>query len=169
MQVSVGYGWKRWNIVGIRAGTNTLQKVPADYADLLHTFRKAIITLRKAIITLHKASDIEPSQIVNMDQMMCRFDMPLNHTNNKKGAKTIRIKTTQAEKKGFTIALAAMAGGEKLPAVIIFKERGGSLGERVRRSLQIPANVRVRATTNGWMTAGEYYHWLQHVIGREEK
>ena len=38
-----------------------------------------------------------------------------------------------------------------------------------RESLRIPANVRVRATTNRWMTAGEYHHWLQHVIGREEK
>ena len=85
---------------------------------------------------------------------MCRFDMPPNRTNNKKGAKTIHTKTAQAEK-GFTVALAATAGGEKLPAVIIFKEHGGSLGERVRRSLRIPANIRVRTTNNGWMTAGE--------------
>ena len=118
----------------MRAGTNTSKKVPADYADRLHTFRKAIITL-------HKANDIKPSQIVNMDQTMCQFDMPLNHTNHKKGAKIIHVKTTWAEKKGFTVALAATAAREKLPAVIIFKERGGLLGERVQRSLRIPANV----------------------------
>ena len=55
--------------------------------------------------------------------------MPPKRTNTKKGAKTVRIKTTRAEKKGFTVALAAMADGTKLPAVIIFKERGGVLGE----------------------------------------
>ena len=98
---------------------------------------------------------------------MCRFDMPPNRTNHKKGAKTVRIKTTRAEKKGFTVALAATAAGENLPAVVVFKERGGVLGERVRWSLHVPANVRVRATTNGWMTAEEYHHWLQHVYGRE--
>ena len=87
-------------------------------------------------------------------------DMPPNHTNHKKGAQTVRKKTTRAEKKGFTVALAVTAAGEKLPAVVVFKERGGVLGERVRRSFHVPANVRVRATTNGWMTAKEYHHTL---------
>lgn len=104
-----------------------------------------------------------------MDQTMCRFDMPPKRTNSKKGAKTVRIKTTRVEKKGFTVALAAMADGTKLPAVIIFKERGGVLGERVRRSLRLPSNVRVRSSTNGWMTATEYQHWLVRVFGKEKE
>ena len=74
-----------------------------------------------------------------------------------------------AEKKGFTVALAAMADGTKLPAVIIFKERVGVLGERVRRSLRVPSNVRVRSSTNGWMTATEYQHWLVRVLGKERE
>lgn len=68
---------------------------------------------------------------------MCRFDMSRSKTNDKRGTKTIRIKTTRAEKKGFTVALAAAADGTKLPAVVIFKERNGILGERVRRKLSI--------------------------------
>ena len=48
---------------------------------------------------------------------------------SKKGAKTVRIKTTLVEKKGFTVALVAMADGSKLPVVIIFKEHGRVLGE----------------------------------------
>ena len=48
--------------------------------------------------------------------------MPFSCTNNKKGEKTIHIKTTCAEKKGFTVALTATASGVKLPAVIVFKE-----------------------------------------------
>ena len=138
------------------------RKLPSDYVNLLHTFRKTIIIARKT----HK---IEPSDIVNMDQTMCHFDMPPSHTNNKKGEKSICIKTTHAEKKGFTVALAATASGTKLPTVIIFKERGGSLGVRIQRSLRIPSNVRVRATANGWMTAEEYQHWLVHVYGKECK
>ena len=101
-----------------------------------------------------------------MDQTMCRFDMPPSRTNSKKGMKTVRIKTTRAEKKGFTVALAATADGRKLPAVLIFKERGGALGVRV---LKIPANVRVRASTNGWMTAPEYHHWLTSVLKKQDE
>ena len=86
-----------------------------------------------------------------------------------KGERTIRIKTTRAEKKGFTVTLAATASGKKLPAVIVFNEHGGSLGVRVRRSLRIPPNVRVRATTNGWMTAEEYQYWLLHIYGKESQ
>lgn len=37
---------------------------------------------------------------------------------------------TRAEKKGFTVVLAATAAGEKLPAVVIFKECSGLLGAR---------------------------------------
>ena len=84
--------WKQWYNVGVRAGTNNAQKIPADYADLLHSFRKSVITIRKA-------ENIGPADIVNMDQTMCRFDMPPSHTNNKRGERTIRIKTTRAEKK----------------------------------------------------------------------
>ena len=39
--------WKRRNNVGMHTGTNTSQKVPADYVDLLHRFRKTIIAHRK--------------------------------------------------------------------------------------------------------------------------
>ena len=97
------------------------------------------------------------------------IQMPPSHTKNKKGEKTVCAKTTCAKKKGFTVALAATASGTKLPAVIIFKERGGSLGVSVQRSICIPSNVRVRATTNGWMTAEEYQLWLVHVYGKECK
>ena len=63
--------------------------------------------------------------IVNMDQTIYHFDMAPAYTNNVRGEKMIRIKTTRAEKKGFTVGLAAIADGSKLPAIIIFNERRG--------------------------------------------
>ena len=107
--------WKKRYGVGMRAGTNSAQKIPSDYCELLHNFRKSVMITSKT-------KNIGPSDIVNMDQTMCRFDMPFSHTNNKKGEKTVHIKTTRAEKKGFTVALAATASGVKLPAVIVFKK-----------------------------------------------
>ena len=117
--------WKRRFGVGMRAGTNASQRVPSDFVEQLQDFRRSVIKGRKA----HK---IEPADISNMDQTMVRFDMPRGKTNNVRGQKDIRIKTTKAEKKGFTVALATTAAGEKLPAVIFFKEKGGVLGSRVR-------------------------------------
>ena len=135
-RVSCGWlsRWKRRYGVGVRAGTNSAQRLPADYTDHLHTFRKSVIVI-------HKAENTGPADIINMDQTMCRFDMLSSCINNKRGERTIRIKTTRAEKKGFNVALAATASGKKLPAVIVFKERGGSLGVCVRQSLRIPPSV----------------------------
>ena len=122
--MSVGYGGGNDATVSACELEQTHRKKfqPTIYSDQLDTLHKAIITLRDA-------NDIEPSQIINMDQTMCRFDMPLNRTNHKKGAKT--IKTTWVGMKGFTVDLITMAAGEKLPAVIIFIERGGSFRKRV--------------------------------------
>ena len=136
--------WKRRYNVGYRRGTNVSQKVPADYAD-------QIFKVRKDIILLRKQHSIEPSHIYNMDQTMCRFDMPQNRTVDVRGGRTIRIKTTHAEKKGFTVALAASASGEKLPAVIIFKEKNGVLGPRITKKLIIPSNVQVNLCVGTWL------------------
>ena len=58
---------------------------------------------------------------------MVRFDMPSRQTSALQSQKTIQMKTTKAEKKGFTVALAAAASGKKFPAFLIFKERNGKL------------------------------------------
>ena len=93
-----------------------------------------------------------------MDQIMCRFDTIPSRTNDIQGTRQIRITHTGANRKGFTVALAAKGNGEKLPALIIFKNKNGELGPRVRAQLRIPSNVMVKASPNGWMTAA-FYHW----------
>ena len=116
-----------------------------------------------SVIAARIKHSIIPDKIVNMDQTMVRFDMPCRRTNELKGKKTVRIKTSRAEKKGFTVALASTAAGDKLPAFLIFKERSGQLGQRVRRNLIYPGNVRVFASTNGWMTRELFHTWLRTV------
>ena len=51
----------------------------------------------------------------------------------------------------------------KLPALIIFKERGGKLGEQVTASIKCPYNVKVKATTNGWMTTENILWWFRSM------
>ena len=95
--------------------------------------------------------------------LTCRFDPLPGATNNIRGARTVRIATSGVQKKGFTVALCASAAGEKLPAYIIFKERGGKLGPRVKAALTSPENVKVSASTNGRMTREELHHWIRGV------
>ena len=94
---------------------------------------------------------------------MCRFNPLPGATNNIRGAQTVRIATSEVQMKGFTVALCASTAGEKLPAYIIFKERGGKLGPRVKAALTFPENIKVFASPNGWMTCGEFHHWIRGI------
>ena len=135
-----------------RCGTNDAQQLPEQKWPAIKEFREEVI-----------AKKVPGHLVVNMDQTMSRFDTVPRRTNEVVGSRTVRIINTKAAKKGFTVALAASGTGVKLPATIIFKERGGQLGPRVRQSLVCPDNVIVTATENGWMTRDCYNWWLSTV------
>ena len=65
---------------------------------------------------------------LNIPHHYHRFDSAPSSTNSVRGQRTIRICTTGAQKKGFTVALCATADGSKLPALVTFKEKNGELG-----------------------------------------
>ena len=79
-----------------------------DVVLILHStdYTEKLLSFHKAVIRLRKKESIAPCNIINMDQTMCHLDMPPSRSNSKKGEKTIRIKATRAEKKGFTVSLA---------------------------------------------------------------
>ena len=62
---------------------------------------------RAQVIRSHLRHDFADFEVVNMDQTMCRFDTVPRRTNDIRGNKHIRITHTRANKKGFTVALAA--------------------------------------------------------------
>jgi hypothetical protein len=137
--------WKKRNSISLRLGTNESQHTPADLADKVRDFRNAIIQKRteNQYINAH---------IGNMDETMCRFDMPGGQTNHVRGDRTVRIASTGASKRGFTVCLTAFADGTKMPAFVVFKEANGIIPPRIYGQLVIPHNVRVSASINGWMT-----------------
>ena len=104
--------WKKRHGISTRFSTSSNQKVPADFEDQLMDYRQNILRLR------HR-HQYNKRDILNMDQTMVRFDMAPRRTNERKGAKHVRIKTTKGEKRGFTVALCAAADGGKLPAFVI--------------------------------------------------
>ena len=80
----------------------------------------------------HLAKSVERLCRIISTLVMCHSGVPLCGTNAKIGKKTIRGKTTKAEKKGFTVALAA---------TILFEEKNRVLGQRVMSKLSIPNHV----------------------------
>ena len=87
--------------------------------------------------------------------MFFSFEMPRARTNNIRGERDVRVASGGGTKRGFTVALSATASGHKLPALIIFKEPNGRIPPRILQKMHIPANIKVRATQNGWMTTAE--------------
>ena len=77
----------------------------------------------------------------------------------------MRIATTGGAKRGFTVALCALASGHKKPAFICLKERNGMIPLRVSRTLRVPDNVRLTASKNGWMTGPLMGSWINRIWG----
>ena len=98
-----------------------------------------------------------------MDQTVCRFDMAPSQTNNRQGPKFTHGATIGAAKQGFNVALCALANGMKKPALIVFKENSGNIPPRVMQQLNIPHNVRVKASGNGWMTSALMLWWTENI------
>ena len=104
---------KRKNLF-VRAKTRIAQRLPQDFDDKIVGFQRMMIKMRKK-------KDYDLHQIGNMDETPMNFDMPLTRSVDTSGKKTVLIKTTGNEKNHFTVVLACMADGNKLPSMIIFK------------------------------------------------
>ncbi|KAF4092990.1 hypothetical protein AMELA_G00027190 [Ameiurus melas] len=84
--------------LSIRTRTTVSQQLPKDYQEKLATFR----TYCNNKITEKK---IRPKHIINMDKVPLTFDIPVNRTVDKKGARTVNVRTTGNEKSSFTVVL----------------------------------------------------------------
>ncbi|CAG8817960.1 10961_t:CDS:2, partial [Dentiscutata erythropus] len=73
-----------------------------------------------------------------------------------KGNKTISIRTCGYEKSCFTVVLACLADGTKLPLMIIFKLKNVS-------RLEFPSGVVIRANASGWMNEIEMSFWIDKI------
>ena len=96
--------------------TTIAQKLPQEYERKIIEFHKYVINLRKKLC-------FEIGKLGNMDEVHLTFDVPLNKTVDVKGAKTIMIKTSGNEKTCYTVVLACLDDGTKLPPLLIFKRK----------------------------------------------
>ena len=97
-----------------RRRTTVAQQLPSDLIEVQQSFLSYVLYMRMQY-------NYPLKYIGNMDETPMWFDLPSNTTINKKGEKTISIRTTGHEQTSFTVILGCMADGTKLPAVCIFK------------------------------------------------
>ena len=88
--------------------------MPSNAADLAKDFISFVLTNRES-------KGLPPDAIGNMDKTPMWFDLPASKSYDFKGVKVVPAKTTGKEKLRYTVVLAAMANGAKLPRLIIFK------------------------------------------------
>ncbi|XP_013880698.1 uncharacterized protein LOC106529748 [Austrofundulus limnaeus] len=139
---------KRRNL-SIHTRTTVSQQLPADYQEKLANFR----TYCRNKITEKK---IRPEHIINMDEVPLTFDIPVNRTVDKTGARTVNVRTTGNEKSSFTVVLACQADGQKLPPMVIFKRK--TLPKE-----NFPAGVVIKANSKGWMDEEKMSEWLREI------
>ena len=98
----------------MRRKTKIGQKLPTHLDIKLLEFQQFIIKKQKQF-------EYELSEIGNMDETPVYFDMVGNLTIDKRGAKTVQVRTTGNDKNRFTCVLTILADGTKLPPIVIFK------------------------------------------------
>ncbi len=108
-----------------------------------------------------ESKNIQPANIIAMDETAVWFDMIGNSTVNARGARSVSVKTTGHEKARVTVALAAKADGTKLKPFIVFK---GAVRD-VKAMQNIPGVI-ISSSKNGWFNDDLTIEWLQKVVGK---
>jgi transposase-like protein len=136
-----------------RRRTTVAQRLPEEYNEQQQNFLSYLLYLR----TEH---DYPLNLIGNMDETPMAFNLPSQTTIEERGKRTVSILTTGHERTHFTVTLACLADGTKLPPLIIFKL------VKVPRE-QFPDGIYVHANPTGWMDEKEMIWWVENVWCRK--
>ena len=134
----------------IRRRTTVAQKLPKDYEDKLISFQRFVISKRKQ-------HSFELKHIGNADQTPLTFDIVTNSTVAEKGIKSVPILTTGHDKDRFTVMLACLGDGTKLPPYVVFKRK------TLPKNMVFPHGLVVRCQEKGWMNEDLVKDWLNTV------
>ena len=137
------------NDLSNRRRTTVAQYLPAALVERQSEFLSLILFKRNQY-------NYPVKYIGNMDETPLAFDMPSPVTLEKRGAKTVSIRTTGHEKACFTVILGCLADGTKLPPVCIFKLKN------VPREV-FPPGVIIRVNEKGWCNELVMHDWIDNV------
>ena len=134
----------------IRRRMTIAQKLPQDYEEKLIKFQRYVLAKRKE-------HDFDLKYIGNADQTTLMFDIVMNSTVSDRGVKSVPIVSTGHDKDRFTVMLACLGDGTKLPLYVVFKWK------TLPKNLNFPKEVIVRCQAKGWMDEPLVQDWLRTV------
>ena len=146
---------KRHKLV-LRARSSLAQRLPGDLEERMITFYSKLKEIREK-------HDILIRLICNMDETPVYFDVVPGKTLHNKGCKTIKVRTTGAEKRHATDVLGCTAVSHLLPPMIIFK------GKRLLKVLQVPSGFIVCLREKAWMDESLMFHWINEIWLKHSK
>ena len=126
------------------------QKLPADLEKKIENFHSFVKNLRID-------TEAEEGLIINMDETPMYFDIVPGRTVDTKGTKTVKVRTTGAEKRHITVVLAVSNNGNVLPPMIIFN------GKRELK-LDVPRGYVVCIQEKGWLDEPIMLRWVNEIF-----
>ncbi len=110
-----------------------------------------------------KIIGMDPDDIVNMDQTPIPYSYHSNRTLEKKGVKTIHVRSSTTDTKRATLAATVTASGKLLKPMLIFK--GQANGRIERNEFQTyPENCVYAMQPKAWMDEKMMHKWIDDVL-----
>lgn len=122
--------------------------------------REMLINFWQSVLLARQQFSVEVKYIGNMDEVPIYFEMPPRKVINKRGAKTVVVKTSGDSRKRITVVLAVMADGTKLPPMIIFKGKTPLSVKGVVLSNKV---AYIAFQENAWNTAQLTRTWFDKI------
>ena len=118
-----------------------------------------VTNFHKFVIGMRQKYNFPLSNIGNMDETPMNFDMISNRTVERKGVKTVQLRSTDHEKTRFTVVLTCMADGTKLKPLVIFKRI-------TTPKIKFPPGIFIHFHVKGWMDENGVKLWMENVWQR---
>ena len=104
--------------------------------------------------------DVKPIRFVNMDQTAVYFEPQVSKTINKRGLRTVAVRSCGSNSHRLSAFLAVSSDGTKLPPFIVFKAKPNGRIEKNMRQI-LPDDMFGCVQTKGWADdrgMGEWFH-----------
>lgn len=105
----------------------------------------------------------DPKYILNMDQTPVYYSMHEKKTLNKKGARTVNLRTSKQDSERITVAVTISAAGDLLQPTVIFKGKKGGRIEKDQLK-KLPAGPHYMVQEKAWMDHEVMHVWVDVVL-----
>jgi hypothetical protein len=137
-----------------RVSTHVAQK---DHHETLQESQHFISMMR------HKVAGMNPDDVLNMDQTPIPFSYHAHRTLEKKGTKTIHVRSSTTDTKRATLAAAVTGNGKLLTPMLIFKGKSdGRIATSEFRTY--PADGIYACQPKAWMDEKMMHIWIDKVL-----